>query len=557
MTTTHFVLPTDGRAARNAWQVARIEFGDSVKRLDLEAVRLDRDAKRAYDVFKHTPQPLLDAWAAHRKLMASTNPGDTVVLSDWRGLGGLFALAQWSLPAGERRAVITVAADSACLHWLEIAATVDGMPMALASQIDWEIAQYRWSTEVVSPSERALALLSDVVEGRLVADKPAHSRPVDGHSQVWVPEPVGRRSRTGDVLRAIAGLAQSRVTVSEADEEDEVWSGSSWEALRHSRSVLGERLTRASRPGQPDVLVLGDPFSVPDETVARRVAEGLPVVVPEGSAAAVRWRSAPTWDHSDHLVAALKGEPRQSPPAALPTPVLRLASPDRARRVSVGIPVFRDVRFLDECVGSVLSQDLDPMEIVIVDDGSASDEVDAALESVRSIDDRVRILKGDHRGVCVTRNRALDEMAGDSFLFVDSDDVLEPTFLTRCAEMLRSDGRLLAVATWTRFFGAYDGIEAKPPFDARVGSRENPIISTAALVDMRVREEGVRFAPDLAFLYCEDWHFWSQIIAAGGRFGLVPEPLIRHRVHQGSGGFMRTDLAYAIGRARAVEPLKL
>jgi hypothetical protein len=74
---------------------------------------------------------------------------------------------------------------------------------------------------------------------------------------------------------------------------------------------------------------------------------------------------------------------------------------------------------------------------------------------------------------------------------------------------------------------------------------------------MAVRDKGIRFAEDLAFLYCEDWHFWSQIVAAGGRFGLVPEPLARHRVHPSSGGYLRTELAHAIGRSRATEPLRV
>ena len=72
---------------------------------------------------------------------------------------------------------------------------------------------------------------------------------------------------------------------------------------------------------------------------------------------------------------------------------------------------------------------------------------------------------------------------------------------------------------------------------------------------MQVRAEGIMFEPDLAFLYCEDWHYWSQIIAAGGRMGLVPEPLIKHRVHRASGGFQRTEVAHRIGRARAISPL--
>ncbi len=146
------------------------------------------------------------------------------------------------------------------------------------------------------------------------------------------------------------------------------------------------------------------------------------------------------------------------------------------------------------------------------------------------------------------------EMRGDAFLLVDQDDELHPQFIAATASALRADASLVAAATWTEFFGDYSAVEAKPPFDRRVATRENPIVSTAALVDMSVRDRGVAFEPDLAFIYCEDWNYWSQIVASGGRMGLVPAPLIRHRVHRASGGFQRTELAHAIGRARALEP---
>ena len=97
-----------------------------------------------------------------------------------------------------------------------------------------------------------------------------------------------------------------------------------------------------------------------------------------------------------------------------------------------------------------------------------------------------------------------------------------------------------------KFFGDYQGIEAKAPFDARTAQLENPIVSTCVLVDMSMRDRGVRFSPDLAWIYCEDWEFWAKIVATGGRFGLVPEPLARHRAEPGSGpglaGLLRRSL---------------
>jgi glycosyltransferase involved in cell wall biosynthesis len=214
--------------------------------------------------------------------------------------------------------------------------------------------------------------------------------------------------------------------------------------------------------------------------------------------------------------------------------------------------VYRDVRFLDECVESIIGQSQPPSEILLIDDGSRSAEVDAALERwALNRQPPIRVLRQPNRGVCVARNALLEAMSGDAFLLVDSDDILERTFIEQTATALRANPDIDAVATWTEFFGDYQGVEAKPPFDHRVGRRENPIISTCVLVDMATRDRGIRFDPDLAFIYCEDWDFWARIVAGGGRFGLVPEPLVRHRVHDASGAHRRTELAHRIGQARA------
>jgi GT2 family glycosyltransferase len=361
------------------------------------------------------------------------------------------------------------------------------------------------------------------------------------------------------LLRAITSVPEAAITVSDTDLPDAIWSGSSWEALQHSREVLGSRVSRQPVPPQDaTVMVLGDPFAPPDHSEIDLREQGVPVVVPSGSVAQVMWPDAPTWDRADDLAAILSGAAGVAPSTSLKASPRRTVSPapERARAVSAAIPVFRDVRFLAECVESLMAQEQPPVELLLVDDGSASDDVTRALAAMADGSAMIRVLTTEHRGVCAARNIAIEAMSGDSFVLVDSDDVLEPTFISTCAEVMRGSSDVWAVATWTEFFGEYEAIEAKPPFDVRVGLRENPIISTPVLVDMIARDKGIRFAEDLAFLYCEDWHFWSQIVAAGGRFGLVPQPLARHRVHPSSGGYLRTELAHAVGRSRATEPLR-
>ena len=299
---------------------------------------------------------------------------------------------------------------------------------------------------------------------------------------------------------------------------------------------------------------LGNPFAVPNEEIEGVRRDGVPVLVPEGSTAASRWPGATTWTNERDLAEAVVAPP--APANSNPIVDLRMPTPrtdpNRARKVSVAVPVFRDVAYLDECIHSIVSQDDPPHELILVDDGSRSADVTAAIGAwCDRHPELISSLSQPNQGVCVARNLALDSMTGDAFLLVDADDVLEPRFIGACAEALRTNPRLWAVATWTEFFGDYNGIEAKPPFDRRVGSRENPIISTCVLVDMQVRDLGIRFEPDLAYLYCEDWDVWSKLVAAGGSFGLVPEPLARHRVSPGQGAPLRTDLAHSLGKARA------
>jgi hypothetical protein len=540
-------------------------------------LRAPRDARRLAAAFTATPQPLIDSWRTARWVEHRTRPGDTVVLPASWGAAGITVLEQLARPERERRRTVVVADDGALLRALQLAANAEAFDgdAERAAQVDWELVAYRFADDVVATAPWSVDRLASLgVPAGLLSlpgspvGGPASWPPMTAAGAVFAPEPVSRRSRSPEVLRAVAAAraegAQLRLVVGPQDELDGFWTGTTWEALSGVRAVLADAVTRGSDCPPGALVVLGDPLGIPSPTAASAVAAGAAVAVTRGSAAHARWPTAAAWTDERELTALLLGRTPAPATASPPAPgappaapaAIRPSAPGRARRVSVGIPVFRDVRFLDDAVSSVLAQTQPPHEILLVDDGSRSAAVDAALAGWRDRDGRVRILRQPNRGVCAARNHLLEEFTGDAFVLLDQDDQVAPTFVEECATILRGRAELQAVATWTEFFGAYEGVEAKPPFDARVGRRENPIVSTCVLVDMQVREAGVRFAEDLAWIFCEDWDLWSQIVATGGAFGLVPRPLARHRVHPDSGGHRRTPLAAAAGRARATAHLR-
>ena len=533
---------------------------------------LSDEQSRLHNSFTATPETLTEAWRVARWLETETHPQDVVLVSDHGGGAGVFALEQAMRDQRQRRTVVAVAGQGVALHWLDVAGTMGGLAGEAISSADWELVLYRFATTVVCLGEYSADLLSGLGVGATplpIASGGAGPAPwAKASPLIRLPEPVSRRSRTPEMLRALAAAAPALsgavLSISASDEPDEVWEGNTWEARGPLPDGLEAALVREHESPQPDIVLLGDSLAQPSKESRRAAEAGAHMVVRTGSAAAALWPSATSWRDEQHLAAILQGDaeaelPGPPPPTADVDPLLspQPENVDRARRVSVAVPVYRDVRYLAECVESLLAQAQQPHEILLIDDGSHTDAVDEALAGwAEAHPVTIRVLRQENRGVCAARNTALDAMTGDAFVLVDADDMLHPEFVEACAVALRANPELSAIATWTEFFGDYEGVEAKPPFDRRVGLRENPIVSTCVLVDMAIRDNGIRFTDDMAFFFCEDWDVWSKIVAAGGSFGLVPRALARHRVHRASGGFRRTELAHAIGRARAMSHLR-
>ena len=92
-------------------------------------------------------------------------------------------------------------------------------------------------------------------------------------------------------------------------------------------------------------------------------------------------------------------------------------------KLSIIIPVYRVEDTLDKCVESVLKQDYDNMEIILVDDGSP-DNCPQKCDDWARKDTRIRVIHKANGGLSDARNAALDIVQGDYITFVDSDDFI-------------------------------------------------------------------------------------------------------------------------------------
>lgn len=238
------------------------------------------------------------------------------------------------------------------------------------------------------------------------------------------------------------------------------------------------------------------------------------------------------------------------------------------------IPAYNHADFIGEALASVLGGPFADIEVVLVDDGSTDD----TLRRVEALgaDPRLRVLTQPNRGAHAALNRGLEAARGEAVFILNSDDAFHPDRIPRLLSALDDPG--VAVATsWVEVVdagGATIGVkhgprDLLPPWAARGGSRlselgdlqlallESNWVSTTSNLAFRRRlasELGLRFEP---LRYCHDWDF---VLGAGrhGRVKLVPEALVRYRVHpdntiregaaESGEGLMRFEILWVVAR---------
>ncbi len=108
---------------------------------------------------------------------------------------------------------------------------------------------------------------------------------------------------------------------------------------------------------------------------------------------------------------------------------------ERVLRFSIIIPVYNVEKELDRCINSVLGQDYDDYEIIVVDDGS-TDKSGEIADKYKDISTNITVIHKKNGGLSSARNAGIEVASGDYFVFLDSDDYLGKDFLTSLSKSI-------------------------------------------------------------------------------------------------------------------------
>ena len=94
-------------------------------------------------------------------------------------------------------------------------------------------------------------------------------------------------------------------------------------------------------------------------------------------------------------------------------------------KVSVIVPIYNVEKYLEKCINSLLSQTLEDIQIILVNDGSKDNSGNIAKEYEKNNNDRVIYVEKENGGLSDARNYGLKYATGDFIAFLDSDDYIE------------------------------------------------------------------------------------------------------------------------------------
>lgn len=218
-------------------------------------------------------------------------------------------------------------------------------------------------------------------------------------------------------------------------------------------------------------------------------------------------------------------------------------------KVSVILPVYNVAPYLDETFTSLLSQTLQEIEIIAVNDGS-KDNSEEIIKKYAQQDARISYLSQENQGQSAARNLALQHAKGEYIYMMDSDDVLaDPDALRICyeyaeqqkADFIFFDGDTLqeegaSPLTWD--YRRTEDLEERKAYNGEKLLSEvldkwkhNCVVWLLLIKHGYLKQIGLDFYPGIIH---EDELFTTKLTLQSDKIYCLKKNLVKHRVRSAS-----------------------
>lgn len=209
-------------------------------------------------------------------------------------------------------------------------------------------------------------------------------------------------------------------------------------------------------------------------------------------------------------------------------------------QITVLVPVYKGESTLSEALDSIISQDVENLEILVLDDGSPDRSgkiAEAYSKDINNID--IRVYRHLNCGLAATLNRGIGLAKGDYISRQDQDDIILQGRLKKQKSFLDANPDVAMVGTWAaihvgdtptqrhhRHPTTHESLQLELLFD-------NPFVHSSMMIRTEVLRQIGGYCEDKSRQPPEDYELWSRI-ARRYRVANLPEVLTIYREVQGS-----------------------
>ncbi|WP_244834518.1 glycosyltransferase family A protein [Clostridium sp. BJN0001] len=199
-------------------------------------------------------------------------------------------------------------------------------------------------------------------------------------------------------------------------------------------------------------------------------------------------------------------------------------------KVSVIMPCYNDGKYILESIASVKNQTYKNIELIIVNDGSTDEYTNNLLKSDEL--KNIKIINSKNLGPAHARNLAIKESEGKYILPLDSDDLIDKTYIEKAVKILDENNNVGVVYCRADLFGEKQGRWDLPDYSLKKMLLDNIVFVTSVFR----KEDWVTVNGfDTKMKHgMEDYDFWLSILEIGREIYQIHEILFHYRIKKSS-----------------------
>ena len=200
-------------------------------------------------------------------------------------------------------------------------------------------------------------------------------------------------------------------------------------------------------------------------------------------------------------------------------------------KLSIIIPVYNTKKYIRKCLDSILNQNFEGLEIILVNDGSTDDTPEILREYEKKYPDKIIVIDKENGGQGSARNVGMKIAKGDYITFVDSDDYIKENMYQEMYDMATEGNYDIVVCGVEDVYEKNGACNVRSLFDKKDISVADAIVNSIPSVCNKIYRKTLFKQKKMLFdehIGYEDFPYSMQLLMNAKRIGYIDKPFYEY-----------------------------